>query len=177
MEYYSINGTDGLEGMEGLEEMFSPSTLRDVAIASIVGAVTSLITGRVVNAIGESLPETLEDNTKEYVKGGIAALFGFLGGAFLHQYNKPSAFAFAGSMAGEGFAKIIRQAAGLDPALWQLRGSGMSALRATTVEVQRALQNMSSYSSQLSAPVVTQATRENGLAAVVPPRYRPYMGV
>lgn len=181
MNYYSLGEMDS-----AFAGMWDAETLQDVAIAAGVGGVTSLVTGKVVNGLGdmiypakkegETAYTAAELSTKEYVKGGLAALLGFLGAAFIHQYNRPAAFAFAGSMAGDGLAKMIRQAAGSkstdDPgwASYQLRGGGMNALRATTVELERALRG------NLAAPVVTVATRENGLATSIPRKFQPFMG-
>jgi hypothetical protein len=167
MNYYSLDGMDG-----GLAAMFDASTLQDTAIAAGVGAVSSLATGKIVNYLGDMIyPEAAP--SKEYVKGGIATLLGFLGAAYLVQYNRPAAFALAGSMAGEGLAKMVRTAMGGEGgdawSSYQLRG-GMRALNATTVELERALRG------NLSAPVVTVATRENGLATTIPRKFQSFMG-
>lgn len=184
MNYYSLGEMDS-----AFAGMWDAETLQDVAIAAGVGGVTSLVTGKVVNGLGEMIypkkkPEETaytadEITTQQYVKGGIAAVLGFLGAAFIHQYNRPAAFAFAGSMAGEGLAKMVRQAAGAkstDDPLWasyQLRGGrGMNALRATTVELERALRG----GHALAAPVVTAATRQNGLATSIPRKFQSFMG-
>lgn len=181
MNYYSLDGMDS-----GLAAMFDASTLQDTAIAAGVGGVTSLVTGKVTNglaamiypekdAAGAPITYTADETrTQQYVKGGLAAVLGFLGAAYLVQYNRPAAFAFAGSMAGEGLAKMVRTAMGGESgdawSSYQLRGGGMNALRATTVELERALRG------NLSAPVVTTATRENGLATTIPRKFQSFMG-
>lgn len=166
MNYYS------LDGMDGLSAMFDADTLKDTAIAAGVGGVSSLATGKIVNYLGDMIyPEA--SPTKEYVKGGLATLLGFLGAAYLVQYNRPAAFALAGSMAGEGLAKMVRQAMGGEAwSSYQLRGGQMAALHATTVELERALRG----APALAAPVVTAATRENGLATSIPRKFQPFMG-
>lgn len=168
MNYYSLDGMDS-----GLAAMFDASTLQDTAIAAGVGAVSSLATGKITNYLGDMIyPEPAP--AKEYVKGGLAAVLGFLGAAYLVQFNRPAAFALAGSMAGEGLAKMVRTAmggaSGDEWSSYQLRGGGMNALRATTVELERALRG------NLSAPVVTAATRENGLATSIPRKFQSFMG-
>jgi hypothetical protein len=168
MNYYSLGEMDS-----SFAGMFDADTLQDTAIAAGVGAVSSLATGKIVNYLGDMIyPEAAP--SKEYVKGGIATLLGFLGAAYLVQYNRPAAFALAGSMAGEGLAKMVRTAMGGEGgdawSSYQLRGGGMNALRATTVELERALRG------NLSAPVVTVATRENGLATTIPRKFQSFMG-
>jgi hypothetical protein len=188
MNYYSLGEMDS-----AFAGMWDAETLQDVAIAAGVGGVTSLVTGKVVNSLGDMIYPAKEADgtvitykadeikTQQYVKGGLAAVLGFLGAAFIHQYNRPAAFAFAGSMAGEGLAKMIRTvmatpAEGTNPgddwSSYQLRSGGMRALRATTVELERALRG----SPSLAAPVVTTATRQNGLATSVPRKFQPFMG-
>jgi hypothetical protein len=175
MNYYS------LDGMDGLSAMFDADTLKDTAIAAGVGGASSLVTGKLVNYLGEMIYPADRANaadsegTKQYVKGGLATLIGFLGAAYLVQFNRPAAFALAGSMAGEGLAKMVRQAMGSPEDDWssyQLRGGRMAALHATTVELERALRG----APALSAPVVTVATRENGLATAIPRKFQPFMG-
>ena len=187
MNYYSLGEMDS-----AFAGMFDAETLQDVAIAAGVGGVTSLVTGKVVNGLGAMIyPEKdaagapivykkAEVQTQQYVKGGLAAVLGFLGAAFIHQYNRPAAFAFAGSMAGEGLAKMVRTGMATEEDDWssyQLRslrgGRGMNALRATTVELERALRG---GSHNLAAPVVTMATRENGLATSIPRKFQSFMG-
>jgi hypothetical protein len=185
MNYYSLDGMDG-----NLAAMFDTDTLQDTAIAAGVGAVSSLATGKLVNGLGDMIYPVKdaagadvvytadEARTQQYVKGGLATLIGFLGAAYLVQYNRPAAFALAGSMAGEGLAKMVRTAmggeTGNDWSSYQLRSGGMRggmrALRATTVELERALRG------NLSAPVVTLATRENGLATAIPRKFQSFMG-
>lgn len=181
MNYYSLGAMDG-----DLAAMFDTDTLQDTAIAAGVGAVSSLATGKLVNGLGDMIYPVKdaagadvvytadEARTQQYVKGGLATLIGFLGAAYLVQYNRPAAFALAGSMAGEGLAKMVRTAmggeTGNDSSSYQLRGGGMRALRATTVELERALRG------NLSAPVVTLATRENGLATAIPRKFQSFMG-
>lgn len=181
MNYYSLGEMDG-----NLAAMFDTDTLQDTAIAAGVGAVSSLATGKLVNGLGAMIYPVktaagadvvyteAEVQTQQYVKGGLATLIGFLGAAYLVQYNRPAAFALAGSMAGEGLAKMVRTAMKSDTddySSFQLRGGGgMRALRATTVELERALRG------NLSAPVVTLATRENGLATAIPRKFQSFMG-
>jgi hypothetical protein len=180
MNYYSLGEMDS-----SFAGMFDADTLQDTAIAAGVGGITSLVTGKVTNGLaamiypekdanGTAVTYTADEvQTQQYVKGGLAAVLGFLGAAYLHQFNRPAAFAFAGSMAGEGLAKMVRTAMKSDTNDWssyQLRGGGMNALRATTVELERALRG------NLSAPVVTVATRENGLATTIPRKFQSFMG-
>ena len=184
MNYYSLGEMDG-----NLAAMFDTDTLQDTAIAAGVGAVSSLATGKLVNGLGDMIYPVKtaagadvvytadEVQTQQYVKGGLATLIGFLGAAYLVQYNRPAAFALAGSMAGEGLAKMVRTAMKSDTddySSYQLRSGGMRggmrALRATTVELERALRG------NLSAPVVTVATRENGLATTIPRKFQSFMG-
>lgn len=181
MNYYSLGEMDS-----SFAGMFDTDTLQDTAIAAGVGAVSSLATGKLVNGLGDMIYPVKdaegadvvytadEARTQQYVKGGLATLIGFLGAAYLVQFNRPAAFALAGSMAGEGLAKMVRTAmggkTGNDWSSYQLRGGGMRALRATTVELERALRG------NLSAPVVTTATRENGLATTIPRKFQSFMG-
>lgn len=170
-KYYSLGG-----GLDGFEAMWEPDTLKDTAVAVGVGAVAQLAGGKALSMLKAYTDPLIEDaDTREYVNDGLAVLVGFLGAAYLHQYNEPAAFALAGGMAGAGLAKMVRKLATLD-ASYSL-GDGGGAMGRASVELQRALAGQATYGRlPLQSAVVTPGTRDNGLGAVlVPNKWRDFM--
>lgn len=177
--YYSLDGLD-----YSFRAMWETETLKDTAIAVGVGAGALLLGGKAVNYLGTLTDPMIEDApTREYVKSGMAVLVGFLGAAYLHQFNEPAAFALAGSLAGAGLAKMVRQVSGgmLDAsyglAEYDNSAYSHSGMGRASVELQRALANPAVYGRlPLSAAVVTPGTRENGLAgAAAGTRFQSWM--